>query len=190
MPPTRRTVPLTRALGVENAGARPLEILEHALAEAEQRGAGRRDADLAAEPEEQLLLQLLFEQQDLAADGRLRQVQLLPGARERAGLRDRAQYLQLSQVHASPPCTAAILSSCAAGRQWPFSNAVSSNHDFFVGFTESAAARVRRTIAAIHREFSARCGADTGSSRRWTRACCLIGASRAHFGACDAGARR
>ena len=66
-----------RALRVENAGAGPLEILEHPLAEAEQRGAGRRDADLAAEPEEQLLLQLLFEQQDLTADRRLRQVQLL-----------------------------------------------------------------------------------------------------------------
>ena len=95
--------PAHRALRVENAGAGALEILEHPLAEAEQRGAGGGDADLAAEPEEQLLLQLLFEQQDLTADRRLRQMQLLARAGERSGLRDRAQYLQLSQVHASPP---------------------------------------------------------------------------------------
>ena len=112
-------MPLTRALVVENARAGPFEILEHALAEAEQRGAGRRDADLAAEAEEQLLLQLLFEQQDLAADGRLRQVQLLPGARERARLRDRAKNLQLSQVHDTPPRTAAILSSARGVGQRP-----------------------------------------------------------------------
>ena len=111
MPPTRRTVPLTLRWVSRMLRAGPFEILEHALAEAEQRRARRRDADLSAEAEEQLLLQLLFEQQDLAADGRLRQVQLLPGARERSGLRDRAKYLQLSQVHARPPCTVAILSS-------------------------------------------------------------------------------
>ena len=110
-----------RALIVEDAGAGALEILEHALAEAEQRGAGGRDPDLAAEPEEQLLLQLLFEQQDLAADGGLREVQLLAGAGERSRLRDRAQYLELSQVHAFVTPSRRYSVVCAAGRQCPIS---------------------------------------------------------------------
>ena len=53
----------------------------------------------APETEEQLLVQLLFEQEDLAADGRLRQMELLAGARERAGLRDRPQNFELAKVH-------------------------------------------------------------------------------------------
>ena len=88
-------------LRVEDAGARLLEIVEHPLAEAEERRAGGRDPDLPAETEEQLLVELFLEQQDLAADGGLREVQLLAGARERSGLRDRPQNLELSKIHAS-----------------------------------------------------------------------------------------
>ena len=91
-----------RLLAVEDAGPRALEILEHALAQPEKSGAGRRNPDLAAKPQEHLLLQLLFEQQNLTADGRLRQVQLLPGARERSRLRDGAEYFELSEVHLAP----------------------------------------------------------------------------------------
>ena len=71
-------MPLDGLLVVEDARARLLEVVEHPLAETEQRRAGGRDPNLAAEPEKQLLLQLLLEQQNLAADRRLRQVQLPP----------------------------------------------------------------------------------------------------------------
>ena len=76
---------------------------------------------LPAEPEEQLLLQLLFEQQDLPADGGLRQVQLLAGAGERSRLRDRAQDLELSKVHAFVTPSRRYSVVCAAGRQCPIS---------------------------------------------------------------------
>ena len=82
------------------ARARLFEIVEHPLAEPEQRRAGRRNPNLAPQPQKQLLVELLFEQQDLAADGGLREVELLAGARERAGLRDRPQNLELSKIHA------------------------------------------------------------------------------------------
>ena len=52
-------------LALEDRGAGLLEIVEQPLAQAEQRGAGRGDADLAAQAQEQLLLELFFEQQDL-----------------------------------------------------------------------------------------------------------------------------
>jgi dihydroxyacid dehydratase/phosphogluconate dehydratase len=48
--------------------------------------AGRRDPDLAGHAQEQLLFELLLEQQDLPADRRLREVQLMPGGRERPGV--------------------------------------------------------------------------------------------------------
>ena len=65
MPPTSAQRAGDRALSLEDAGARLLEIVEHPLAEPEQRRAGGRDADLAAKAQEQLLVQLFFEQQDL-----------------------------------------------------------------------------------------------------------------------------
>src|SRR4029453_16154040 len=103
------------------AGAGPLEILEHALAEAEQRRARRSDPDLAAKPEEELFLQLLLQQQDLPADGGLREMELLAGAGERSRLRNRAQYLELSQVHALVTPSRRYSVVCAAGRQCPIS---------------------------------------------------------------------
>ena len=55
-----------RLLTLENAGARPIEILEHPLAQAQQRGSRRRDANLPTETQEQLLVQLFFEQAGFA----------------------------------------------------------------------------------------------------------------------------
>jgi hypothetical protein len=53
-----------------------------------------------------------FEEQDLAAHGGLRDVQLFAGARKGAGLGDRAQDFELSEIHllvargAHPPLAA------------------------------------------------------------------------------------
>ena len=99
MPPTSRSVPVTRCWLSTIDAPRLLEIVEQPLAEAEQRRAGRRDAHLAAEPQEQLLLQFLLEQQDLAADRGLREVQPLAGAGEGAGVGHGPQDLELAQVH-------------------------------------------------------------------------------------------
>src|SRR3954454_15560539 len=87
-----------RSLTVENGRAGLLEIVEHPLAESEERRAGGGDPNLAPKPQEQLLIELLLEQQNLPADRRLRQVKLFSRARERARLRDRPQDLELTKV--------------------------------------------------------------------------------------------
>ena len=61
--------------------------------------AGRRDANAPPDPQEDALVQLVLEQQNLAADRRLRHVQLSPGAGERSGLGDRLDDLELAQIH-------------------------------------------------------------------------------------------
>ena len=76
-----------------------LHVLEHAVAQLEQRFAGGRDADAAPDAVKHRLAELLFEQQNLAADGRLRDAQLLAGGRERSGVGDGADDLELPQVH-------------------------------------------------------------------------------------------
>ena len=45
------------------------------------------------------MLQLLFEQQNLAADGGLRHVQAGPGRRERTGFRDGLDDFELPEIH-------------------------------------------------------------------------------------------
>ena len=87
-------------MAFEDRRAGLLEVVEEPLAQAEQRGSGRGDADLAAEPQEQLLLELFLEQQDLATDGRLRQVQALAGTGERTGVGHGPKNLELTKVHA------------------------------------------------------------------------------------------
>jgi hypothetical protein len=67
----------------------------------EERLAGWRDANPAADPMKNGLTELVFEQQDLAADGRLRDVQLLTRSREGAGFGDGPDDLELPEVHAS-----------------------------------------------------------------------------------------
>ena len=82
MPPTSRRLPVTRCWLSTIDAAGLLEIVEETLAETEERRAGRSDAHLPAEAQEQLLLQFLLEEQNLAADRRLREMQALPGAGE------------------------------------------------------------------------------------------------------------
>ena len=77
-----------------------LQILEDAVTELEQRFAGRRDADAPADAQEDGLVQLLFEQQDLPADRRLRHVQPFAGSGEGAGFGDGADDLELAKIQA------------------------------------------------------------------------------------------
>ena len=86
-------------LRVEDAFGRVADVGEHPMAQLQQRFAGRRDLDAAAEPDEQRLLEFFFEQQDLTADRRLRDVQPRAGGGERTALGNRAQDFELSQIH-------------------------------------------------------------------------------------------
>jgi hypothetical protein len=52
------------------------DVLEDALAELDQRLRGGRHPHLPADPQEQRLAEFLLEQQNLAADGRLRDAEL------------------------------------------------------------------------------------------------------------------
>ncbi len=83
----------------QDAGARLVDVAQDAASEAQQGLAGGRDANPPPDPQKQRFVQLFFEQQDLSADGRLRDVQASPRAGERTGLNDRAQDFQLTQVH-------------------------------------------------------------------------------------------
>src|SRR5688572_10481841 len=82
-----------------DGGDRFLEILKDAMTELEERLAGRRDADAPPDAVEDRLAELLLEEQNLAADRRLRDVQLLAGGGERAGVGDSPDDLQLPQIH-------------------------------------------------------------------------------------------
>ena len=57
-------------------------IVEETLAQTQERRACRSDAHLPAKTQEQLLLQFLLQEQNLAADRRLREMQTLPGTGE------------------------------------------------------------------------------------------------------------
>ena len=69
------------------------------MAEVHETFGGRRHADALTDPEEQRFAQLLFEEDDLPADGRLRDVQLSSARAERAGLGDALKNLELAKVH-------------------------------------------------------------------------------------------
>ena len=96
------------------AGDRVLQILEDAVAQLEQRLAGRRDADAPADAMEDRLAELVFEQQDLAADGRLGDVQLFAGGRERAGFGNGADDFELPEIHESAYMRDSIMESILA----------------------------------------------------------------------------
>ena len=69
-----RAAQLARAIGDD--ADRLADILEDALAELHEALGRRRHPDLASDAQEQRLAELLFEQQNLPADGRLRHVEL------------------------------------------------------------------------------------------------------------------
>ena len=67
-----------RLLLVGDAGRGVADVVEDAVTELEDRLAGRGDLDAAPEPDEQPLVEFVLEQEDLAADGGLRNVQPAP----------------------------------------------------------------------------------------------------------------
>ena len=99
MPPESRSVPRSSRVRSVIDAHRFADVEKHALTELNQALGRRRHAHLAPDAQEQRLAQLLFEQQDLAADGGLRHVQLPPARRERAGLGDGLEDFELSQIH-------------------------------------------------------------------------------------------
>ena len=105
MPPDepQRAAQLARAVG--DRADRFADVLEDALPELHQALGRRRHPHLTADAQEQRLAQLLFEQQNLAADRRLRDVQLPPARGERAGLGNRLKDLELAKVHGSVYCS-------------------------------------------------------------------------------------
>ena len=100
MPPDRRRVPRSSPVRSVIAADGFADVLEHALPQLHEALGRRRHADLAADAQEQRLAQLLFEQQDLTADRRLRHVQLPAARGERPGLGDRLENFELAQIHA------------------------------------------------------------------------------------------
>jgi hypothetical protein len=88
-----------RLLLFGDSGYGVLQVLEHAVAQPQQRFAGRRDANLPPDAMEHRFAEFVFEQQDLAADGGLRDVELVACRRERARVSDGADDFELPQVH-------------------------------------------------------------------------------------------
>ena len=99
MPPDepQRAAQLARAIG--DRADRLAHVQKHALAELDEALGRRRHPHLAADAEKQRLAELLLEQQNLAADRRLRHVQLPAARGERAGFGDRLEDFELAQIH-------------------------------------------------------------------------------------------
>src|SRR5207247_8357220 len=116
--------PRQRARPIGDRPNRVAEILEHAVAELHERFGRRRHAHLTADTQEERLAELVLEEENLAADRRLRDVQLPSARAERARLRDRLQDLELTQIHdqtaASARCHAPTTCStiCATPAPW------------------------------------------------------------------------
>ena len=88
-----------RLVVLHNRSRRVADVGEHPATEIEQRLSCGRELHLTAEPQEQRLLELFLEKEHLAADRRLRHVQLARGSGERAGLGDGLDDFQLAYVH-------------------------------------------------------------------------------------------
>ena len=99
MPPDSRSVPRSSRVRSVMAPDRVAHVLEHALPELNERLGRRRHADLTAHAQKQRLAELFFEQQDLTADGRLRDVELPAARREGPGLGDGLENFELAEIH-------------------------------------------------------------------------------------------
>src|SRR5262245_24841997 len=88
-----------RLLLFADSGDGFLQILENAVAQLQERFARRRDPDPSSDAMENRLAELLFQQKDLAADGRLRDVQFFASGGERARVGYRSDDLELTQIH-------------------------------------------------------------------------------------------
>ena len=94
----QRAAQLARAIGDRADGF--AHVLKDALAELHEALGRRRHPHLAADAQKQRLAELLFEQQNLPADGRLRDVQLPAARRERSGFGDGLEDFELAEIHA------------------------------------------------------------------------------------------
>jgi len=83
--PDRRSVP-PAACAIGNGPDRFPDILKHTLPQLHKTLGAGVYAHLPSNPQEQRLAQLIFEQENLTADRRLRDVQLPAARRERTGL--------------------------------------------------------------------------------------------------------
>src|SRR5207237_9759335 len=102
-------------LAVYDRCARFADVGEHPVAELQERFACRRDLDLASEAEEERLVQFLFQQEDLPADGRLRDMEPCTGSRERASIGQRADDFELSEIHGLAHSRSIFASASPAG---------------------------------------------------------------------------
>ena len=109
----KRAAQLARPVG--NRADRLAHVQEHALAQLHEAFRRRRHPHLTADAQKQRLAQLLLEQENLAADRRLRDVQLPPARGEGAGLGDGLENLQLAKVHGSVYCSR---TPCQHARCW------------------------------------------------------------------------
>jgi hypothetical protein len=71
------------------------------MTQLQQRLARRCDADATPDAMKDRLAELVFEEQDLTADGGLGDVKLLTRSREGSGVGDGADDLELPKIHAS-----------------------------------------------------------------------------------------
>ncbi len=99
MPPDSRSVPRKLARAIGDRPDRFAHVLKDALAELHQALGRRRHPHLTADAQKQRFAELFFEQQNLPADRRLRDVQLAAGRGERSGLGDGLKDFELAQVH-------------------------------------------------------------------------------------------
>src|SRR5262245_15849207 len=80
-----------------------LKVAKEAIRGLQEQLARMRERYTAALPVKQNAAELLFQQLDLPANGRLRDVESLPGAREAALFGHGAKHLHLSDVHRIAP---------------------------------------------------------------------------------------
>src|SRR5205823_1168707 len=90
-----------RLLLFADGGDRVLQILKDAVTQLQQRFACRGNSNAPADAMKDRFAEFLFEQQDLAADRRLRDVELLARGGEGAGVGYGADDFELPKVHAS-----------------------------------------------------------------------------------------
>src|SRR4030095_11252729 len=93
--------PAPRPGRVADGGHGVLHVSKDSMTQLEQRFPSVCDPDAPADSMKNGLAELVLEDEDLAADRGLRNVQLFSGGRERAGLGDGPDDFELPEVHAS-----------------------------------------------------------------------------------------
>jgi len=103
--------PAQRFAFVANTRDGVLQVAKDAVAQLQKGFTGRGNPDPPSDAVKHRLAELIFEQENLPADCRLRDVQLLAGGRERAGIGYGPDDLELPQVHGRQHTFAARMDS-------------------------------------------------------------------------------